>query len=89
MPVLHHSTYPGPPFLQFNGHLETMAPMLRRVEIAYERERLELSDGADAIAIRPCAYLSYTFDHRVLDGAGADAFMASVKRRLEGWRAES
>ncbi|MDZ4681050.1 MAG: alpha/beta hydrolase, partial [Saprospiraceae bacterium] len=45
MPVLHHSTYPGPPFLQFNGHLETMAPMLRRVEVAYERERLELSDG--------------------------------------------
>lgn len=54
-----------------------------------KRVRVITSDGADAIAIRPCAYLSYTFDHRVLDGAGADAFMASVKRRLEGWRAES
>ncbi|HRE27509.1 MAG TPA: 2-oxo acid dehydrogenase subunit E2, partial [Anaerolineales bacterium] len=54
-----------------------------------KRVRVITSDGADAMAIRPCAYLSYTFDHRVLDGAGADAFMASVKRRLEGWRAES
>ncbi|NUO02823.1 MAG: alpha/beta fold hydrolase [Saprospiraceae bacterium] len=45
MPVLHHSSYPGPPSLQFNGHLETMAPMLRRVDLAYERERLELPDG--------------------------------------------
>jgi len=45
MPVLHHSSYPGPPFFQFNGHVETIAPMLRRVELDYERERLELSDG--------------------------------------------
>lgn len=42
-------------------------------------------DGADVMAIRPCAYLSYTFDHRVLDGAGADAFMATIKKRLEAW----
>jgi 2-oxoglutarate dehydrogenase E2 component (dihydrolipoamide succinyltransferase) len=41
--------------------------------------------GHDMIAIRPCAYLSLTFDHRVVDGAGADAFMSEVKRLLEGW----
>lgn len=39
----------------------------------------------DAIAIRPCAYLSLTFDHRVIDGASADAFVAAVKRELENW----
>jgi pyruvate/2-oxoglutarate dehydrogenase complex dihydrolipoamide acyltransferase (E2) component len=39
----------------------------------------------DAIAIRPCAYLSLTFDHRVLDGASADAFVSRVKAILEGW----
>lgn len=39
----------------------------------------------DAIAIRPCAYLSLSFDHRVLDGASADAFVAAVKRELERW----
>jgi pyruvate/2-oxoglutarate dehydrogenase complex dihydrolipoamide acyltransferase (E2) component len=39
----------------------------------------------DAIAIRPCAYLSLTFDHRVADGATADAFLMRVKQILENW----
>jgi len=39
----------------------------------------------DAIAIRPMVYLSYAFDHRILDGASADAFLASVKSALESW----
>src|SRR5579859_461326 len=40
----------------------------------------------DAIAIRPMIYLTLTFDHRVLDGAVADHFMAKLKETLEGWR---
>lgn len=40
----------------------------------------------DAIAIRPMAYLSFTFDHRVLDGATADAFMSEVVAFLEGYQ---
>lgn len=39
----------------------------------------------DAIAIRPCSYLSLTFDHRVADGASADAFLMAVKQYLENW----
>jgi len=39
----------------------------------------------DAIAIRPLAYASFTFDHRILDGATADAFVSSVKDRIENW----
>lgn len=39
----------------------------------------------DAIAIRPMVYLSYSFDHRVLDGASADSFLASVVETLENW----
>jgi 2-oxoisovalerate dehydrogenase E2 component (dihydrolipoyl transacylase) len=39
----------------------------------------------DAIAIRPLAYLSLTFDHRIMDGAVADRFMMVLKQRLEGW----
>ena len=41
--------------------------------------------GTDMIAIRPCCYISLTFDHRVADGAGADAFLLALKRKLEGW----
>ncbi|HSH01099.1 MAG TPA: dihydrolipoamide acetyltransferase family protein [Anaerolineae bacterium] len=39
----------------------------------------------DAIAIRPMAYVGLTFDHRILDGATADAFVASIKKHLENW----
>jgi pyruvate dehydrogenase E2 component (dihydrolipoamide acetyltransferase) len=39
----------------------------------------------DAIAIRSMVYLSLGFDHRVIDGAVADQFMARVKSRLESW----
>jgi pyruvate/2-oxoglutarate dehydrogenase complex dihydrolipoamide acyltransferase (E2) component len=38
---------------------------------------------ADEIAIRTMAYLALGFDHRLIDGAVADAFMANLKRRLE------
>jgi 2-oxoglutarate dehydrogenase E2 component (dihydrolipoamide succinyltransferase) len=37
----------------------------------------------DAIAIRPMVYLVLSFDHRLIDGALADQFMAHVKRTLE------
>jgi 2-oxoglutarate dehydrogenase E2 component (dihydrolipoamide succinyltransferase) len=40
-------------------------------------------DGEDTIAIRTCAYFSISFDHRLIDGAVADEFMAFVKRHLE------
>ena len=41
--------------------------------------------GDDAIAIRPMVYLSFVFDHRILDGASADRFLAKVKQTLEDW----
>ena len=40
----------------------------------------------DAIAIRPMVYLTLTFDHRILDGAVADNFLAKVVESLENWR---
>ena len=41
--------------------------------------------GRDAIAIRPCCYVTLTIDHRVLDGFQANRFMQVFVRRLEGW----
>jgi 2-oxoglutarate dehydrogenase E2 component (dihydrolipoamide succinyltransferase) len=37
----------------------------------------------DAIAIRPMIYLSFVFDHCILDGASADWFLMKVKETLE------
>ncbi len=42
--------------------------------------------GNDSIAIRPCVYVSLTFDHRVVDGAAGDAFLLKLKQTLEGWK---
>ncbi len=39
----------------------------------------------DAIAIRPMVYLSLTFDHRVLDGSTADAFLGAIVKSLQDW----
>ena len=44
------------------------------------------ADGNDSIAIRPMVYLSFVFDHRILDGASADWFLMKVKETLENWR---
>ena len=41
-------------------------------------------DGA--IAVRPMVYLALSFDHRVIDGAIADQFMADIKQTLENWK---
>lgn len=39
----------------------------------------------DAIGIRPMAYLTLGFDHRLIDGAVADQFLARVKDLLENF----
>jgi 2-oxoglutarate dehydrogenase E2 component (dihydrolipoamide succinyltransferase) len=40
-------------------------------------------DGTDTIAIRTRGMLSLAFDHRIVDGADADRFMADVKKTLQ------
>jgi pyruvate dehydrogenase E2 component (dihydrolipoamide acetyltransferase) len=40
-------------------------------------------DGTDTIAIRSKGMLSLAFDHRIVDGADADRFMADVKKTLQ------
>jgi 2-oxoglutarate dehydrogenase E2 component (dihydrolipoamide succinyltransferase) len=48
------------------------------------QKRVVVTEG-DAIAVRPMVYLSFVFDHRILDGASADWFLAKVKETLENW----
>lgn len=45
-------------------------------------------DGTDSIAIRSVVHLTLGYDHRIVDGAVADQFMAVVKKTLENWSEE-
>ena len=47
-----------------------------------------IAGSGGAIAIRPMAYLSLTFDHRILDGAIADYFLGKVVEYLQNWTGE-
>lgn len=55
---------------------------------AIQKRAVVVSDpaGNDAIAVLPMVYLSFVFDHRILDGASADAFLAKVKETLVEWK---
>jgi pyruvate dehydrogenase E2 component (dihydrolipoamide acetyltransferase) len=45
-------------------------------------------EGNDSIAIRSVVHLTLGYDHRLIDGAVADQFMALVKKTMEGWSEE-
>jgi len=42
-----------------------------------------LPDGSDTIAIRTMGMLTMSYDHRIVDGADADRFLADVKKMLQ------
>ena len=44
---------------------------------------LTTPDGDDYIAIRSMAYFALTYDHRIVDGADGERFLAYVKEFLE------
>ncbi|WP_343717720.1 2-oxo acid dehydrogenase subunit E2, partial [Inquilinus sp.] len=44
--------------------------------------------GADAMLIRPMAYVSLTIDHRALDGAQTNAWLTRFVETIETWPAE-
>jgi pyruvate dehydrogenase E2 component (dihydrolipoamide acetyltransferase) len=45
-------------------------------------------EGNDSIAIRSVVHLTLGYDHRLIDGAVADQFMALVKKTIESWSEE-
>ncbi|MFZ4847672.1 MAG: dihydrolipoamide acetyltransferase family protein [Caldilinea sp.] len=55
----------------------------KRAVVVSQGHPLDPNPG-DALVFKPMATLGFSYDHRVLDGATADAFCAAVKRQLEG-----
>lgn len=49
------------------------------------KKRVVVDQVTDAIMIRPTSIFCMSFDHRVIDGATADRFMARVREILESW----
>ena len=47
-----------------------------------DRAKLAVAGGFEA---RPCAYVTLTIDHRVLDGFQANAFLTKWVETIEGW----
>ncbi len=56
----------------------------KRAVVVSNGSPLEANLG-DYLSFKPMMTLAFTFDHRVLDGATADAFCVAVKKALEGW----
>ena len=61
---------------------------------AIEKRPVVVSNGSpleanlgDYLAFKPMMTIAFSYDHRVLDGATADAFCAAVKTALEGYKA--
>src|SRR6266566_3446528 len=48
-----------------------------------KRPKVVTADGTDSIAIRTMGMLTMSYDHRVVDGADADKFLADVKQTLQ------
>jgi len=60
-------------------------PQSAIVGVGVVQKRAVVIDETDSIAIRPMLYATLTFDHRVADGAIADAFMRVFKDTLQNW----
>ncbi len=57
----------------------------KRAVVVSQGSPLEPNVG-DALVFLPMLTLGFSYDHRILDGATADAFCAAVKKELEGWQ---
>lgn len=45
MPNFSSKAYVGPPPWQFNGHLQTILPAFRSIQVPYQRQRIPTADG--------------------------------------------
>jgi len=73
------SLFASPIILQPQAGILGTGIMQKRVVVVTD------AAGNDSIAIRPMIYLSFVFDHRIMDGETGDRFLTKVKETLENW----
>ncbi|MCI0651601.1 MAG: 2-oxo acid dehydrogenase subunit E2 [Planctomycetes bacterium] len=59
-------------------------PQVAILGIGGVKKRAVVVEG-DAIAVRSTVYMCLSYDHRIVDGALADQFMAKLKDSLQNW----
>ena len=68
----------------------TATPIINQPQVAilgmggiHKKPWVVETDAGDAIAIRHIGVLSLSFDHRIIDGAVGDQFLAHIKKTIE------
>ncbi len=78
------SRFQTPVILQPQVGILGVGAVEKRPVVISQGHPLEPNPG-DALSFRPMTTLGFSYDHRVLDGATADAFCATVKKTLESY----
>src|SRR5438309_4307749 len=73
-------SYAGAPIIN-----QPQGAILGGGEIETRSEGVTLPDGSDGLAVRTLGMVSMSYDHRVVDGADADRFLADVKAMLQSF----
>lgn len=79
------SIFQTPVILQPQVGILGVGAIEKRPVVVSQGHPLEANTG-DYLTFAPMTTLGFSYDHRVLDGASADAFCAAVKATLEGWK---
>lgn len=78
------SIFQTPVIVQPQAGILGVGAIEKRPVVVSQGHPLEANTG-DYLAFLPMTTLGFSYDHRVLDGATADAFCAAVKSALENW----
>lgn len=79
------SIFQTPVILQPQVGILGVGAIEKRPVVVSQGHPLEANTG-DYLTFAPMTTLGFSYDHRVLDGASADAFCAAVKKALEEWK---
>lgn len=62
-------------------------PQVAIISTGAIKKRVVVDQRTDAIMVRPTAIFCMSFDHRIIDGATADRFLARIRQLIENWSA--